>query len=141
MSRSALDIASYFLAKETFGAHDISNMKLQKLLYYAQGFHLAQFGSPLFHENIEKWPYGPVVVEVYQAYKGFGGNPISSNIPAPALKSEEIETLNRIYSIFGAITAYSLSDMTHRERPWLETEDNQVIPLSLIQAFFLQVVR
>ena len=42
----------------------VSNLKLQKLLYYVQGFHLAVFGEPLFEEEIEAWMYGPVVPSV-----------------------------------------------------------------------------
>jgi uncharacterized phage-associated protein len=58
--------AEYFLRLQTGDAGDaISNMKLQKLLYYAQGFALAILGNPLFPEDFEKWTFGPVLPVVY----------------------------------------------------------------------------
>jgi uncharacterized phage-associated protein len=67
MAYKALDIANKILAKASSSDSEelISNMKLQKLLYYQQGFHLAYFGTPLFDEEIETWMYGPVVPAVY----------------------------------------------------------------------------
>ena len=59
--------------KTTWTRGDLmTNLRLQKLLYFAQGWHLARFGRPLFDASIEAWPYGPVVPEVYRAYKEYG---------------------------------------------------------------------
>ena len=67
MAYPVLKIANLML-RATYtieGAEDLmSNMKLQKMLYYQQGFHLAYFGTPLFDEEIEAWMYGPVVPSV-----------------------------------------------------------------------------
>ncbi|OQY42717.1 MAG: hypothetical protein B6240_13665 [Desulfobacteraceae bacterium 4572_87] len=46
----------------------ISNLKLQKLVYYAQGFYLALYDEPLFNEPIEAWTHGPVIRELYRSY-------------------------------------------------------------------------
>ena len=72
MAYKALDIANKLLAKATdvCGGDLMSNMKLQKMLYYEQGYHLAAFGTPLFDEDIEAWMYGPVVPCVYEHFKG-----------------------------------------------------------------------
>ena len=63
MSYPVLAIANKLLASATDydGGELMSNMKLQKMLYYQQGYHLAAFGTPLFDEDIEAWMYGPVV--------------------------------------------------------------------------------
>ncbi|MBQ7262906.1 MAG: DUF4065 domain-containing protein [Synergistaceae bacterium] len=58
------------LQSETF---DVAPLKLQKLLYYCQGYALALTGKPLFPEPVEAWRYGPVVDSVYQAYKRYKG--------------------------------------------------------------------
>jgi uncharacterized phage-associated protein len=50
----------------------MSNLKLQKLMYYAQGFSLVLFNKPLFPERIEAWIHGPVIPAVYHKYKGYG---------------------------------------------------------------------
>ena len=63
------DVAKYFLSLSDDSSGDyISNLKLQKLLYYAQGFHLAIFNKPLFNEPIEAWAHGPVVGSSYRKY-------------------------------------------------------------------------
>ena len=62
----------------------MTNLRLQKLLYFAQGWHLARFGRPLFDASIEAWPYGPVVPEVYRAYKEYGREGIASAEPPAA---------------------------------------------------------
>ena len=59
------DVAAYILAKQDDDSGDlISNLKLQKLAYYAQGFCLAMHGRPLFPEAIKAWKHGPVVSEL-----------------------------------------------------------------------------
>lgn len=74
----ALDIAGYIveLANKT-PEHDLTNLKIQKLLYYAQGKYLVQTGDPLFYEKVEAWQYGPVVPEVYHQFKQCGSFPVT----------------------------------------------------------------
>ena len=63
---SCQDVANYFLSLCDEDAGDlISNLKLQKLVYYAQGFHLAISGEPLFDEKIMAWEHGPVIPQLY----------------------------------------------------------------------------
>jgi uncharacterized phage-associated protein len=70
---SCYDIARYFLAQIDEEAGDlISNMKLQKLVYYAQGVNIALHNRPLFPESLEAWTYGPVVPELFHTYKRYG---------------------------------------------------------------------
>ena len=74
---SAHDVAKYFLSLIDEDAGDtISNLKLQKLVYYAQGFHLALFDRPLFNEEVKAWMHGPVVPDLYHEYKIYGSNAI-----------------------------------------------------------------
>ena len=74
MAYNVLDIAKklLFRAKNNENGDFMSNMKLQKMLYYQQGFHLAYYGTPLFDEEIEAWMYGPVVPCVYEHFKNYG---------------------------------------------------------------------
>lgn len=81
---TAKEIAIWFLRenrimKDDYDADSISNLKLQKLLYYAQGSYLALTNEPLFNENILAWKHGPVVNEVYQVYKKYGSDGIPDN--------------------------------------------------------------
>src|SRR5271165_1232342 len=73
---TALEVADVFLKLSQPEAGDtISNLKLQKLLYYVQGYHLAFYGSELFPDPIVAWQYGPVVEGVYHNFKRFGYGP------------------------------------------------------------------
>jgi uncharacterized phage-associated protein len=73
---TAMAVAEYFLTLQEEEAGDlISHMKLQELLYYAQGLHLALNGRPLFDDTIEAWTHGPVVPTVYREFKRFGEIP------------------------------------------------------------------
>jgi uncharacterized phage-associated protein len=73
---SPFEVANYFiwLANET--GSFLSNLKLQKLVYYAQAWHLALEESPLFEEDFEAWIHGPVLPTLYQKYESFSWKPI-----------------------------------------------------------------
>ena len=73
------DVAEFFIQVANQSEDDqMTNLKLNKLLYYAQGAYLARTGKPLFENRIEAWDLGPVVPEVYHKYKVCGKNPIAS---------------------------------------------------------------
>ena len=61
------------------GGDNITNLKLQKLLYYQQGYHLAVFDTPLFNEAVEAWIYGPVVPVAYDYFQQFGATSLPVN--------------------------------------------------------------
>lgn len=73
----ALTIAKWFVAWAGVNDADLSNLKLQKLLYYAQGYHLARLCQPLFLESLQAWAHGPVVESVYHRFKVFGSSDLS----------------------------------------------------------------
>lgn len=139
------DVARYFLSlAEEEAGDDVSNLKLQKLLYYAQGFHLALFQRPLFPNEIRAWTHGPVVVDVYHEYKNHG----SATIPRQtcdldALTQEEKELLDEVYQVYGQYSAWKLRNMTHEEAPWIAAYDrgaDTVIPHGAMQDFFATLV-
>lgn len=145
---SAFDIAQYFLAQTSEDAGDlISNLKLQKLVYYAQGFSLALHETPLFAEPIEAWLHGPVVPELYQRYKTYG----SGHIPHPegfdlnSFSHRERELLDEVYEFYGQYSAWRLRQLTHAETPWKQSYRdgcNQLICHDLMHRFFLtQIVQ
>ena len=140
-------VAEYLLAKADESVGDgISNLKLQKLVYYAQGSHLALHGQPLFRAPIEAWEHGPVVPELYHAYKHYG----SGNIPAPdafdpdAYDARSVALLDEVYDVFGQFSAWKLRNMTHEERPWIEAYQNgdggRVISHASMRAYFREHV-
>jgi len=118
---TCLEVAKYFLSKVDDDAGDmVSNLKLQKLVYYAQGFHLAIFGGPLFNEEIEAWAHGPVVPDLYHRYKVYGANgiPYPEDIKFSKYGKKTSAFLDEVYEVFGQYSAFKLRNMTHEEPPW-----------------------
>ena len=95
----------------------VSNLKLQKLLYYAQGWHLARHDAPLFDAAVEAWERGPVVPEVYRAYQRFGWKPIVLD-DQPRVEPELAEFVEEVWAGYGQFSAYQLEEMTRNELPW-----------------------
>ncbi|MDR2499051.1 MAG: DUF4065 domain-containing protein [Tannerellaceae bacterium] len=123
MNYKVLDIANKIIkmASDHDAGELISNMKLQKLLYYQQGFHLAYFGKPLFEENIEAWMYGPVVPSIYEKYKTEGSNGLKYEGSVISLTPKEEALFNEVMRVYGEFSAIGLMNLTHSENPWKET--------------------
>lgn len=140
---TASQIAKWFLAHnrtamDDEGAESISNLKLQKLLYYAQGCFLAVTGDSLFDDKIVAWQHGPVVERVYHDYKHNGSNgiPFDEDFDFSKFTADENELLTEVYNVFGQYSAWKLRNMTHEETPWKSTPQNEVIDLHLIKDYF-----
>lgn len=136
--------AEYFLSLQDGDAGNaISNMKLQKLLYYAQGFAMVILKRPLFEDDFEAWEYGPVVRKIYDKYKSFGSNalPKPDNFSLHQYSKEEKEFLNEIYYVYGQYSGWALSEMVHETPPWKDTPRNSIIlKVSMKKYFSAQIV-
>lgn len=136
---SAVDAANFlvFLMKDSYD--DLTNMKINKLLYYAQGHYLKEYGSPLFTEKIYAWDHGPLVKEVYGKYKAYHDKPINScdENEALALDDDIKSFLLEIARLYGRYTASALRNMTHKPNtPWDKTQNGTEIPISYISDYF-----
>lgn len=126
MAYNVDDIANKIILNTDVEKGDIiSNLKLQKLLYYMEGYHLAFFESSLFEDPIEAWTYGPVVTKVYHRFKanGPGGLELEGDISELALEEEEEDMFSQVMNEYGKFNAIKLMEMTHRELPWKEAFD------------------
>ncbi|MDE1975584.1 MAG: DUF4065 domain-containing protein [Patescibacteria group bacterium] len=124
---TADNVAKYFIylaSQEVVGDNKeregITNLKLQKILYFAQVYYLAKLGKPLFSDPIEAWDYGPVVKGVYHAYKTKRNNPIIAEVDGSSLSEEDKSYLKKIWASFGVYSASKLVDMAHAHAPWRE---------------------
>jgi uncharacterized phage-associated protein len=115
--QSCFDVANYFIHLANQTGDTISNLKLQKLVYYSQAWHLAVNGIPLFAEDFQAWVHGPVIPELYQKYKGFGWQPIQED-SNPDLPTEVLSFLSEVAEEYFACDTYELEQMTHIEVPW-----------------------
>jgi len=120
---NAQDIGNYFLWKAQEGNQELlSNMKLQKLLYYAQGLYLVLNNTPLFEEKIEAWTYGPVVPTLYHRYKELGANgiPADPQFDPSLIDQETKDFLDEIYDVFGQFSAIRLMEIAHLDQCWID---------------------
>ncbi len=117
-----LNVARYFIMKAYADGVEsqMTNMKVQKLLYYSQSLYLALNNEPLFDEEIQAWRYGPVCPPAYTFYSEFE----AQQLPVPGkdfwqqIPDATKKLLEEVWENFGSYHAYLLSDMTHVEFPW-----------------------
>lgn len=117
---SPKQVADFLLYESRERGELLTNLKLQKLLYYSQAWHMVLKGSPLFLEDFQAWVHGPVLPSQYQRFKTFEWRPILEEINSPQLSSDLSNFLKEIVDVFGSETATALELMTHNERPWQE---------------------
>jgi uncharacterized phage-associated protein len=147
----AIDVARFLIhlaaPREDEDIDCLSHLRLHKLLYYAQGWHLAIFGRPLFGERIEAWTHGPVVKDVYPEFKAYGYKaiPPSEGADPAELTDEARELVRGVWHEYGRYSAGALRDMTRGESPWKEARaglaedaasDREITP-DRLQSFFL----
>lgn len=142
---NVFDVAKFFIILANQRADDLmTNLKLNKMLYFAQGAYLARTGSLLFEDEIEAWQLGPVIPSVYRRYKVCGSNPIhedKAEFSFSVLTDEERETLYDVVREFGKYTGATLVNITHKgNTPWRKTIDSnlKVIDNKLIYDFFVE---
>jgi len=95
-----------------------SPMRLQKLLYYVQGWHLAMSGKPVFPDRIEAWRAGPVVPEVYKHHEGKREVACWDEGDPDLLDDEYRATVRWVVARYAGFDRHQLSAMTHDEEPW-----------------------
>lgn len=122
----------------------ISNLKLQKLLYYAQAWYLVNFDGPLFGDSIEAWDFGPVIPDVYRRYKRFGCNPIKYHGEAgkeeKRFSKPQLGFLVEFYDVYIGIPAHTLVNTSHNEKPWIEGHGraSKVIDVNTMQEYYTE---
>lgn len=132
----------------------ISNLKLQKILYFVQAYFLITFNRPCFRENIEAWDFGPVVPEAYHEFKQYG----SGNIPkvnkylvydnndwyyeeynADIITDNDRQAIQAVINEFSGYTATDLVRLTHSQDPWNNayvSGANNIITNESIEEYF-----
>jgi len=99
-------------------AEGLTNLKLQKLLYFSQAVSLSLKGEPLFDDKIVAWKFGPVVPTVYEALKIYGNNPVAITVETQELSSEAATLLEDVWNIYGKFAAHELVNIVHNHNPW-----------------------
>ena len=111
---SVYNVAKWFLSKQS-----MEHKKLQKLCYYAQAWHCALEGEPLFPEVIEAWVHGPVCPALYHQYKHYGWRDIPQTTNNDSTFTENsLEILQAVWNTYGDLTGMQLETLTHSETVW-----------------------
>ncbi|MEE9403364.1 MAG: type II toxin-antitoxin system antitoxin SocA domain-containing protein [Algisphaera sp.] len=113
---SVFDVSAYILHKQG----SMTAMKLQKLVYYAQAWHLVWDEAPLHRSKTQAWANGPVVPSLYATHRGkfkLTKNEMSKG-DLSALTSAEKTTVDNVLKFYGKKTGQWLSELTHAENPW-----------------------
>lgn len=147
---TALDVAAWFLANPALiDGEKITHLKLQKLVYYAQGWSLALLGTPLFDEELEAWAHGPVARSLYRAFAPHGWDYLAP-IPDRAIVEfgeQKVALLKEVAESYGSYSAKRLEHMSHQDEPWIsargnlppEARSNAVIDKSSMAAYFTKL--
>lgn len=124
---TANDIAAWFIDRsnkvkiDEKAVEGITNLKLQKIVFFAQAASLALNNVTLFNDRIEAWQYGPVIPNIYDKYKNCKNNVIPKPIGKPKnIDHKTEELLETIWEFFGGYSAFQLVKITHRQQPWIE---------------------
>lgn len=161
---SAAAVANWFLDKADDDGFQLDQLQIQKLLYYANGWYLANVGEELFADDILAWPHGPVIKDIWQQFRAYGRQPITGRAsvmaarPAPGqsiLDAQYIiphladakreQVCEKVWEQYGRgrFTGVQLSDMTHaRDEPWdavwrqAPPDERPIIPVDLIKEAF-----
>lgn len=110
----ALDVANYFIANYG-GKTEMTNLKLNKLVYFAQAVSLKQYGVPLFSGEIQAWNYGPVEPEVYHAFQKYGKDVVRHPEGSYETSAQLGEVARKVMETYGELTAFDLVRISHRE--------------------------
>ncbi|MCY4656077.1 MAG: DUF4065 domain-containing protein [Gammaproteobacteria bacterium] len=156
---SAMAVANWFLEKSWRELHlpPCDQMKLNKLVYYSHGWYLGNYHTELFAEDIEAWPHGPIVRDLYYEFMSFGRRPIDRlgkriemkdgefTIGIPKHNGSLNDFFESVWAVYGKYTGIQLSNMTHQKNePWTivakqydyDLKAKPTIPPEIISAVF-----
>lgn len=143
---TALEVARYVVARFQERGDLITNLKLQKLLYYVQGWHLGLEGERAFDGEFMAWVHGPVNYAVYQEFRALRWNPITQDVGEVKLDEGLAQHVDDVLDVYGGENAWMLERMTHAEAPWInargdlppDAECRNIIRDDDMRAFFAE---
>ena len=116
----------------------LTPLKLQKLLYLAQGWSFVWDDKPLFDAEFEAWQYGPVNTDVYMHFRKYGRGEIPAHEGSSIVEDQDAkDTLNAIWRDYAGFSAFQLVNLTHSQTPWKKADYlHQVISTEDIKSYF-----
>lgn len=130
---SAKEIADYVIylaSQKTIGdggeKEGITNLKLQKILYFIEAYYLSVKGKSAFVDDILAWEYGPVVPDIYHRFKHYENKPIFSEEGYTcSLPNEDKKIIQEVWTTFDKFSAGRLVEITHNHEPWIKAYERR----------------
>ena len=122
----AIEVANYIIEHEHSKDREISNLRLQKLLYFIQARFFIEYEKPCFDDRIEAWIFGPVVVNVYHEYQYYGGMDITNlrGGGVGIISSQHQKIINEELEEFSKYRVYEMQDIIEHQTPWVHAKRN-----------------
>lgn len=135
--QNPINVANFIIELAKKNKKNVTNLQLQKILFFLQGYSLSHFRTPLIDGKFSKWKYGPVQQEVYHLFRSYGSSPIVdeaidafydhgklviqpySKVDEKSIGNEEIfnQISNFAYKLLNK-SAWELVNMTHSHSSW-----------------------
>lgn len=137
----AIDVANYVIKYLKKRGKSVNHLKLQKLLYYIEAWHLVFFDSPIFSEDIKAWQHGPVLESVWHHFKRYSilYNELEACEECESdLSDEQKDLINDVLDEYGDKTGYYLENLTHEEKPWQKAwaSANKTLDKELMKTYY-----
>lgn len=143
----AVTVANRFLHLAQELGSSLTNMQLQKLVFFAHGVHLGAYGRPLVEESVKAWTFGPVIPQLYNKLRKYGNGYVDNLLESTPEDMQRLDAdkyalsaINLVWQKFGRFSGSKLSAISHMPgSPWDITwkkEEFSVIPSSLIQDYY-----
>lgn len=148
----ALEVSRHIINYSNDAGYGITNLKLQKLLYFVQAYFLIKKGCLCFRDNIEAWNFGPVVPSVYREYKRYGAffafsvetyiDPLTlkrKRFDDSVISAEDKKLIDSVVDAFADCSNSRLTDLVHGQTPWQEAyrpDHGKVISANAMKKFF-----
>lgn len=120
------DACDFIILKMQEAGENLSNLKLQKLLYYTQAWHLAFEKKPLFDTGFQAWIHGPVSKEIFERFKSEKSlyseiemDDIRADFDINSLLEEDKTHISNVLDVYAQFSGIQLEEMTHNEMPWI----------------------
>lgn len=138
MEYCARDIAAYIVNYSIKNKNYVSNLKLQKLLYYVQAYFAIKRNEPCFSEDFEHWRHGPVIPEIYSEYKAYFNENITDYQEHKNIILKDKILINKVIESYSNYNAWDMVRKTHKEDPWINTDENEIIEWDEIYNYFIE---
>ena len=159
MSYKVLDVCRHVINYSNKYDYGISNLKLQKVLYFIQAYFLTKKKdhTPCFDGKIEAWDFGPVVPEAYLEYKQYGSGDIPTiksfimfdednvwnskrvKFEDTTISDDDKSIIDKIIDKFADYSATDLVSLTQKQSPWIDAYipyQNKEIKIGSIMEYF-----